>query len=108
MYIVKIKEENKDVYKCFYSKPINPYYVAYNFYKDGHSYMNEEEFEEYENERDNPGLYGIDNELDTINKWCDVSSNNEFEILSEFVVDCILQGKKLKYDTPLFVEPNYA
>jgi len=104
MYILKEKIKEKNVYKVFYSKPIKPYYIAYNFYNDGHLYMNQDEYTEYLQERDNPELNGIDDGDFCVTQWCDVSSNNEFEIVSKFVADCILQGKNIEYDTPLFVE----
>jgi hypothetical protein len=104
MYIVKIKTLTEDIYKGFYSEPVNPYFVAYNHYKDGHSYMDEEEFNEYEEESENPELQGRNTGTDRIDDWGDTSNNNEFIVIPLLIVEYILQANKIEYDKSYFVD----
>ena len=89
-----LKTENNQ-YKVFYSKP-----------EDGH-YRGEtvcftrEEYDNFQNENPNE----LHNEFVWLKGWYDASNGFEKEasgvVVSEFVADCILQGRKIEVNAPL-------
>ena len=93
-YILKLKEEEKDVVRLFYSEPENGYYV------DDIMAINRKEYDEHYSKLEH-GDYVF------MSGWCDTSAELHsaeslgIDITNSFFLDCILQGKKIDYDIPL-------
>ena len=104
MYIVKTKENNVDVFKAYYSKPINPFYVAKDYYSNGDSFMNSDEADKLSEDLQNPELMGICGGVDEVDAWGDTTNNNECILLSGDFLYYILQAQKVEYDKAYYVE----
>ena len=89
-----LKTENNE-YKVFYSKPVEGHY------RGDVVCFTRKEYDEYQ--RENPNE--LHNEFVWLNGWYDASNGFEKEacgvVVSEFVADCILQGRKIEVNAPL-------
>lgn len=93
-YLLKIKKENQDVIKMFYSEPENGCYA------DDIMLVSRKEYDEHYSKLDNTDYVFIEG-------WHDTSAElNSRESLGieittgTFYLDCILQGKELEYNKP--------
>lgn len=91
-YLVKISEDDNDIIKMFYSKP------DYGCYYDGTMYVSIKEYDEYYSKQDNDDWVFLSG-------WRDASESSKYVcgiiIADSFIINSILQGKKLEYNSPL-------
>lgn len=93
-YILKLKEEEKDVVRLFYSEPEKGYYT------DDIMAINRKKYDEHYSKLER-GDYVF------MSGWCDTSAELHsteslgIDITNTFFLDCILQGKNIDYGIPL-------
>lgn len=91
-YLLKISENDNDIIKLFYSKP------DYGCYSDGAMYVSIREYDEYYSKLD-------DDDWVFLSGWRDASETSKYVcgiiISDSFIIDTILQGEKLEYNSPL-------
>lgn len=92
-YLLKLKIENKDIVKMFYSKPENGCYM------DDIMLISRHEYDSHYSKN----YYG---DYVFVEGWHDTSAELHskeslgIEVTDTFYLDCILQGKKLEYNQP--------
>lgn len=93
-YLLKQKNDGVDTIKVFYSKPIQGYYAGFS------NNLSIEEYRDYGSDLLHEDYVFINN-----GSWCDVSAGKTNEaygvFITEYLADCILQGKKLPFDEPI-------
>ena len=99
-YLLKTKEEGVDTIKMYYSEPTHGYYAS------DVCLFNRDEYDKFFEE--NPNEH---NNFVFMNGWCDTSespfskSSYGYKV-DDFTLSCILQGKKLDYNTPVLFQIN--
>ena len=92
-YLVKISENDNDIIKMFYSKP------DYGCYSCDTMYVSIKEYDEYFSKFDDNDDWVF------LAGWRDTSESDKNSlgviITDSFIIDSILQGKFLEYNSPL-------
>lgn len=93
-YLLKLKEENKDVIKMFYSEPENGCYA------DDIMLVSRKEYAEHYSKNNYSDYVFIEGWRDTSAELHSKESLGIEITIGTFFLDCILQGKQLEYDKP--------